>query len=259
MTPSPEESLARVLALTGVALPRGVLGPETWALVDALAGRGGDDDELDRLMARAAAMHWDALRGPMRAAIARGAHGAHDHDDRRAFALVLGWADDPDPGNPLARALVGRAALELEGARRRAGERLRAAEATVAVEDVAAAAHASAAAGAVAILVLDLDPDDFAFEIAHFVGGARDERDVEELARATGDAEIRAWARSALAGIDEPDAPVASDAVRRLAAAATPEDPADDLVWVPAMLALVEEAVERALAGDAEQGGGGPG
>ena len=34
---SPEEALLRVLALTGLSFPRGVLGPETWALARALS------------------------------------------------------------------------------------------------------------------------------------------------------------------------------------------------------------------------------
>ena len=34
----PDEALLRVLALTGLSLPRGVLGPETWALARALSG-----------------------------------------------------------------------------------------------------------------------------------------------------------------------------------------------------------------------------
>jgi hypothetical protein len=248
----PEDALARVLAVTGVALPRGVLGDETRRLADALAGRG--PGEVGDLAGRAAAVHWPVLQGPMEAAVARGARDAVGPDDE-AFALVLGWARDPDPDNPFARALVVRAAGELEAARARAREHLRAAEEALSQDDMRAAARATTVAGAMAVALLDLDPDDFAPEIADYVGGSRAEEDVESLARATGDLEIRVWARAAVAEIDEPAAPLAVAAVRQVASGDAPADPAHDLVWVPAILALAEEAVERALV---EGAAGGP-
>jgi hypothetical protein len=42
--------------------------------------------------------------------------------------------------------------------------------------------------------------------------------------------------------------------VRHLASGAPPEDPAEDLVWVPTILSLAEEAIERALVDDAGDG-----
>ncbi|MFP5451171.1 MAG: hypothetical protein ACLGG9_05395 [Thermoleophilia bacterium] len=252
----PEDALARVLAVTGVALPRGVLGDETRLLADALAGRGGG--EVGELAGRAAAVHWAVLQGPMEAAVARGARDAVGRDVE-AFEVVLGWARDPDPDNPFARALVVRAAGELEAARARAREHLRSAEGSLSEDDVRAAALAATVAGAMAVALLDLDPDDFAPEIADYLGGARAEEDVEALARATGDTEIRTWARGAVVEIEEPAAPRAVAAVRQVAAGAAPPDPAHDLVWVPAILALVEEAVERALVDEAAAGPASPG
>ena len=41
--------------------------------------------------------------------------------------------------------------------------------------------------------------------------------------------------------------------MRHLATGPPPADPAEDLVWVPTILALVEEAIERALVDEAEE------
>ena len=76
-------------------------------------------------------------------------------------------------------------------------------------------------------------------------GGAPE--DVNALARASGDPEIRAWARAAVAATEEPRAPHAEEGVRVLASGPPPPDPAEDLIWVPTILSLVEEGIERAL------------
>jgi hypothetical protein len=55
--------------------------------------------------------------------------------------------------------------------------------------------------------------------------------------------------------VGDADAPVASRAIAVLAAGSAPDDPAEDAVWVAAMLALVEEAVEFTMISD--NGGGG--
>jgi hypothetical protein len=251
----PEDALARVLALTGVGFPRGVLGDETRALADALSGVS--DGDVADLAGRAAGVHWPLLRAPMRAVVERGAAQAGEGPDREAFEFVLAWARSEDPDNPLARALAVRAAAEFGTARARARERMSDAEEALTADDVAAAARATSLAGVMAIALLDLDPEDFEPEIALYLGGSRAERDVDELARSTGDPELRAWAREAVAGIDEPAAPVAVSAVRGLASGPPPADPAHDLVWVPAILALVEEALERVLVDDAAARGAG--
>ncbi len=39
--------------------------------------------------------------------------------------------------------------------------------------------------------------------------------------------------------------------MRHLAAGPPPEDPSEDLIWVPTILALTSEAIERSLADEA--------
>jgi len=246
---SPEEALLRVLALTGLSFPRGVLGPETWALARALSDEADPAADPAALAEAAAAAHWPDLRGPMEAALLRG-RSAAGAEDQEAFETVLGWAADENPDTPLARALAVRAATELAAAGTRSRERLRAAEEAVAQGGPAAAVAAATAAGAIAADMLDLDPEDFAQEIATYVEAGRRPEDIAELARATGDPEIRTWARSAVAATDDPRAPAASEGVRHLASGPPPPDAAEDLVWVPTILSLAEEAIERALVED---------
>jgi hypothetical protein len=250
---TPEEALLRVLALTGLSFPRGVLGPETWALARALSEEGAPGADPAELAGAAAAAHWPELSGPMRAALQRGAASAAP-EDREAFEIVLAWAADERSDQPLARALAVRAATELAAAGGRARERLRAAEETVAEGGPGAAVAAATAAGAIATDLLDLDPEDFDQEIAAYVEAGRRPEDIAQLARSTGDPEIRTWARSAVASTNDPQAPAASAGVRHLASGAPPEDPAEDLVWVPTILSLAEEAIERALVDDAGDG-----
>jgi hypothetical protein len=247
---NPEEALLRVLARTGLGFPRGVLGPETWALARALSDEGAPGADPAELAGVAAAAHWPELRGPMEAALLRGAAAAGP-EDREAFEIVLPWAADEDPDNPLARALAVRAATELAAAGDRARQRLRAAEAAIAEGGPGAAVAAATAAGAIAADLLDLDPEDFDQEIAAYVEAGRRSEDIAQLARSTGEPEIRAWARGAVAATDDGEAPAASAGVRHLASGAPPEDPAEDLVWVPTILSLAEEAIERALVDEA--------
>lgn len=250
---SPDEALARVLSRTGVGFPRGVLGDETRELAAALSGRAVGD--VARLADASAAVHWPQLQGPMEAAVQRGERNA-EGDDREAFAIVGEWAADPDPDNPFARALAVRAAVEWAAAHARAREHLRAAEDELGDDAVRAAARATTAAGAMAVELLDLDPDDFMPEIVAYIDAGRSEEAVEELARITGDVEIRRWARDTVRGVDDDEAPLTVAAVRQISAGAPPEDPAADLVWVPTILALAEAAVERALVEEASAGEG---
>ena len=250
---SPEEALLRVLTLTGLSFPRGVLGPETWALARALSHESGSASDPAELAAAAAAEHWPLLRGPMETALLQAAARAAP-EDAEAFEIVLGWAGDPDPDTPLARALAVRAATELAAAGLRSGERLIAAEPVVAEGGPPAAVAAARAAGAIAVDLLDLDPEDFALEIADYVDAGRRPEDVDTLARASGDPEIRAWARAAVAATEEPRAPHAEEGVRILASGPPPQDAAEDLVWVPTILSLVEEGIERALVVDEPPG-----
>jgi plasmid stability protein len=243
---TPEEALLRVLGLTGLSFPRGVLGPETWALARALGDDADPGANPAELAGAASASHWPALRGPMEAALIR-ARSKADEAEHEAFDIVLAWAADDDPDSPLARALAVRAATELAAAGDRSRERLRAAEPVVAEGGPGAAVAAATTAGAIAADMLDLDPEDFAPEIAEYVTGGSRTEDIAELARATGDPEIREWARTAVAATQSSDAPEASEAIAVLSSGPVPEDPAEDLVWVPTILALTEEAIERAL------------
>ncbi len=168
----------------------------------------------------------------MEAALRRGRDAAGPQD-REAFDIVMPWAADPSPDTPLPRALAVRAATELAAAGARARERLRDAEDAVAEGGPGAAVAAATTAGAIAAELLDLDPEDFEPEIAAYVEAGRRPEDIAALARATGDPEIRAWARGAVAATDEPEAPAASAGVRHLASGPPPDDPAEDLVWVP--------------------------
>ena len=76
-----EEALLRVLALTGLSFPRGVLGPETWALAQALSDEGDPAADPAELAGAAAAAHWPELRGPMEAALVNGVLAHSDETD----------------------------------------------------------------------------------------------------------------------------------------------------------------------------------
>ena len=104
--------------------------------------------------------------------------------------------------------------------------------------------------GAIVVDLLDFDPPDYEDEIAAYLAAGESDEARRGLARSTGDEESRAWAREELRRVDDPAAPVTSRAVQVLAAGDPPEDPADDAVWVAAMLALVEQAVELAVVAD---------
>ncbi|MDA3005900.1 MAG: hypothetical protein O3B97_04500, partial [Actinomycetota bacterium] len=68
------------------------------------------------------------------------------------------------------------------------------------------------------------------------------------LVRATGDDEIRAWAREAVLGLDVPAPPMALASVKRMAEGPVPEDPADDVLWTAAMVVLAEDTIDMATA-----------
>lgn len=245
---TPARLLNRVLQRTGLAFPRGVLGEETARLAEAMTGPGRATADLDAMVTAASRALWPELQPSTAAALRRHrtAAGLGDVED---LAVALDWAEDPDPDNPLARALAVRAAQELGRAVERAADALRAAEATVARGGGEAAVAAAGAAGRMVVDLLDLDPEDFGPEIMAYVEADETPAALDELARATGDDETREWARSSVGAVALPDeAPEATAAVHQLASGAPPEDPASDAVWVPAMLALVEIAFERALA-----------
>ncbi|MEW6581921.1 MAG: hypothetical protein AB1416_04090, partial [Actinomycetota bacterium] len=90
-------------------------------------------------------------------------------------------------------------------------------------------------------------------EIAAYVAADETVEALRGLARATGDEEVRAWAREALRGLEAPQEPEALSALHGLAAGDPPEDPAEDAVWVAAVQALAEQAIALALASEPRQ------
>jgi len=247
----PAQVIARVLRRTGLVLPRGMLGDDAARLAVALDDSGTGAGELDALVTAASYDLWADLQPPTLAAVRMHLARAdgHDSDD---LETVVGWAELEDPDNPLARALTVRAAQELATALRRAEDQLRAVEPSVAAGGREGAVAAARTLGVVVVMLLDLDPEDFAIEIVDYVERGQSGEALDSLARATGDLETRTWAREVVRPVDVEDAPVASAAVRTLAAGDPPEDPAEDAVWVPSILALADEGLERALAHEAD-------
>jgi hypothetical protein len=243
--------IARVLRRTGLGFPRGVVDAQTARLAALLDQPDLDPGTLDAQVSAATLTLWGDLQPPIVAAVLVHLSRA-DGQDQQDLERVLAWAERDDPDNPLARALTVRAAQELGTAVRYAEDQMRAAEAAVAMGGPAGALAAARALGAAVVALLDVDPEDFAAEIVDYIDDDQSAEALDELARITGDPETRLWARAALAALELGDAPAATLAVHALAAGEPPEDPAADAVWVPAILALVEEGLERALAQEVE-------
>lgn len=258
-------AMRRVIAMTGLSFPRGLLGPEATQLAAAIGAGAPDRDEVDALIKQVATAQWPVLQGPMAAALSR-ADRPDDPADDRSLAVAEEFAADADPFNPLALALAERAGLDLAAARARALDRLEALAATQGTEPgrPEALVALATATGRIVVDLLDLDPEDFGPEIADYAdAGTSAEAAAPRLARATGDDEIREWARESLRDLDVPAPPSALAAVRRMADGPTPEDPADDVVWVATVIALAEDAIDLATAeapgeGDGDATGSGP-
>lgn len=246
---SSHETLTRALTRTGLAFPRGVLGEQTAALAAALDG-AADGPQIDERAAAAAAELWSELQPSMGAALRRHLERSTGPDAADLRALLV-WADDDDPDNPLSRALTVRAAQELGAAVRRARAAVQAAEPAAATRSAEGAVAVARAAGGAVVELLDLDPDDFAPEIATYVDAGETADALDELARVTGDEEIRDWAHTALDGLTTTGAGEANAAMRLLVEAPREEDPATDPIWVPTILALVEQGFERSLVASA--------
>ena len=238
-----------LIARSGAALPRGVLGVEARALAAAIMG-GAAPDEIARLRASTSAAHWGGLRLAIGAALERSAGDAPDATTAEALELTL----DERPDNPFALALADEAGRSLAVVLERNAERLRVVETRLA-GGAAPDDDVALIIGAMVIDLLDFDPEDFEQEIAAYVGAGESDAARAELVRSTGDADSREWAREELRRADAPDAPIASRALQSLATADSPEDPAEDAVWVAAMLALVEQAVEFAVVSQNEDAG----
>lgn len=234
------ERFGMLLTRTGVSLPRGVLGAEARAYGHAIAA-GAGSDVLAGLRRDTAAVHWPELRLAIGAALDR--HGPEESDPTLADALALTLDERPD--NPLALALAEDAGRLLAGVHERVQERMTVLDARLA-PDAVGDGDPALIVGAIVVDLLDLSPADYEDEIAAYVARGERETARRELARETGDDEIRAWARHELRGVARDDAPAATAALAAVTASAVPDDPADDAVWVATLLALVEDAVELA-------------
>lgn len=242
--------MRRVIAMTGVTFPRGLLGPEAMELAAVIGAGSQDRSEVDIFVKVVATAQWPILQGPVAAALARSAR-PDDAADDRSLALAEEFALDADPENPLALALAERSGLDLAAVRARALDRLEALAVTLAdgpdrAEGLIALATAT---GRLVVDLLDLDSDDFAPEIADYADAGTDlEATTPRLVRATGDDEIRSWAREAIQSLEVPAPPSALAAVKRMAQGPVPEDPADDVLWTAAMVVLAEDAIDLATA-----------
>jgi len=250
-------AMRRVIAMTGLAFPRGLLGPEAMQLAAAIGARAHDRAEVDALIRQVATAQWPVLQGPMAAALAR-ADRPDDAADDRSLAVAEEFAADADPYNPLALALAERAGLDLAAVRARAQDRLEALAGTQGTDPGRPEALVALAttAGRIVVDLLDLDPEDFAPEISDYAdAGTSAEAATPRLVRATGDDEIRSWAREAVTALDVPAPPAALASVKAMAQGPVPEDPADDVLWTAAMVVLAEDAIDMATAEQAEQAG----
>jgi hypothetical protein len=226
---------------TAVVFPRGALGADARAFADAIVA-GAFADELDRLRDATARAHWDQLRLAIGASLERAVGDSPDELAIAALALTL----DERPENAFARALADEAGRSLAAVIERNIERLAVLERRL-TAGASPDADLALVIGAIVVDLLDLDPPDYEDEITAYLAEGESDGARRGLARSTGDEDSRAWAREELRQVDDPAAPVTSRAVQVLAAGDPPEDPAEDAVWVAAMLALVEQAVEIAV------------
>lgn len=247
------EDVQRVLAVSGVAFPRGLLGAEARALAAAIAA-DADEETLAGGVRAVAGAHWPVLRAPIAAGVARAAARA-EPEDSAAFERVGALARSEDADNTLALALASRAGAELAAAIARAQARLARLAPALERADGDAAVEVTRVAGEIVVDLLELDPDDFAPEIAEYAGAEAGEADVAALARATGDEDAREWAREALRGL--PSGQAAREAVVALASDPAPADAGEDVVWVAAILALAAEGIERAAVESTDPGANG--
>lgn len=234
---SDTDRFAALLTRTGVGIPRGILGEEARDLARAVAA--GDDAPHEGLRQAAAELHWPAIRGAMGAGLRRArASGVEDP----AFDEAIALTEDPDHGNPFARVLIDDAVWQLAAVITRSHERLTVLDQRLA--DDTAGDDVSRTVGDIVSDLLDLDVEDYEDEIATFVQGGESDASRRELARSTGDDEMREWARSELAWITDGSSTTSGAALSAMARGPLPEDPSEDPVWMSTILALVEEAVE---------------
>jgi hypothetical protein len=244
---TPEDALRRVLQVEGVDIPRILVAAHASQLAVEVASTDSSGRALASKVQSASEALWPVMRAPVEAAIRRTGATVPPEEDE-AFVIALEWASSDAADNPLALAMVARAAAALGTAINRSDERLRAAEVTVASGGREAAIAAATAVGASVIDLLDVDVEDYEPELVAYVDDDQSPEALDRLARETGDMELRELARRLVRALRPEDSPAMLAAISELAAGPPPDDPADDALWVPAMIALAEEAIALAMA-----------
>lgn len=232
-----ETTLERILDELGVSLDVTAKGHAVAPLVDRLA-HGAPREETDRVAARVAAATWDdALAQAVRerlAALREEYRARIDTIDAVAREL-----DRPPAENEVALALVARAAVELWARARRSYAVVSVLEDEL--EDAPPAEHRSRtlAIASAAIPMVDLDADEVSVAVGRFLAG----RDESWLARTLATDDRRAAMRRALRQLADAageEFPLAVGAIRSLLDEPTPNDPAEDDLWVDLVVGLAQ-------------------
>lgn len=236
-----DATLERILDELGISLDVTAKGHAVAPLVDLLA-QGAPREEADRVAARVAAETWDeAFAASIRERLAelREDYGARI----QAIDAVTRELDRPPAENEVALALVARAAVELWARARRSYSVVSVLEDEL--EDAPPAEHRSRtlAIAFAAIPMVDLDPAEVSAAVARFLS----DRDETWLARTLATDERRTAMRRALAqlaGAAGEEFPLAVGAVRSLVGEPTPNDPADDDLWVNLVVGLAQAQLD---------------
>ena len=217
-----------------------MLGDAAWDL--ARVTRVDEDPPADAVRT-VSTEHWSDLREAIGSALRRAeASGATGLD-----GLIALSADD-DPGNPLALALAEQAGRALAGVLERAKARMATLPGTTEPGVILGAA------GSIAADCLDLSSADFEDEIETYLRAGETPAALRDLARETGDAELRAWAHEALDELDRRDLVEGISRLRAIVSGAgVPADAADDLLWMGVVSSLAEEAIDIAMAAEASR------
>lgn len=248
---TPEDALRRVLEVEGLGVPRVLVAERAREFAQRVREGGGEQrrGDLENAVEAASSRIWPDMRHSLDARLRRAA-ATRPPDEDEAFMTALEWTASEDSDNPLALAVVARSAAALGAAMDRTQERLRAIEIQAEEGGPQAALAIAGAVGESVVDLLDLDVEDYEPELVVYVDHDQTPEALDTLARNTDDPELRAVVREMLLDLLPTDAPAASAAVSQMAEGAPPVDPSDDALWMPAMLALAEEAISIALAAE---------
>ncbi len=218
-------------------LPRGVLGDAAWDLARVTHV---DEEPPIEAIVRVSSEHWSDLREAIGASLRRAEESGTTELDS-----LIALTEDDDPSNPLALALAEQAGRALAGILERASARM------ATLPGTTDAGLILGAAGAIAADCLDLSSADFEDEIETYLRAGETPAALRDLARDSGDAELRAWAHEALDELDRRDLVEGISRLRAIVSGAgVPADAADDLLWVGVVTSLAEEAIDIALAAE---------